>query len=117
MVRSVFLQGLLVRTPEQMSSQMMFCTDALRKYRALCDAWGREPSQLAIDYALSRKEISGIVIGCRNLQQLQDIVGRVKNGKELNPDQLTLLQNTFRSVDERVITPTMWKSTNAQSSG
>ena len=52
-VRSVYLQGLVFHTPEDLDPQMSFCFPYLRRYHELCREFSLSPDTLALSFVLS----------------------------------------------------------------
>ena len=106
--RSVLLQGLLTRSTISPDNKLSFCIEALRKYQNVCHNYKRCQGQMAIDYVLSFPEICGIVLGCRSLDQFQTLEKWINSTVVLPSDCIKDINNIFRQIDPKVITPTMW---------
>lgn len=106
--RSVYLQGLVFRQPDQLDERMAFCAPALEKFHGLCEEFGMTPGCLAAAFALSLPGISSLVIGCRSEKQIISTVQQVEEAKELSAEQMQRIHSVFLDIDERVITPTLW---------
>lgn len=106
--RSVYLQGLVFRKPDQLDERMAFCAPVLEKFHGLCEEFGMTPGCLAASFALSLPGISSLVIGCRSEKQIISTVQQVEEAKELTADQMQKIRNAFLDIDQRVITPTLW---------
>ena len=106
--RSIFLQGLLTRKSIPANNKMYFCSDALSRYNELCKHLGRSSEQLAIDYITTIPDVTKVVIGCRNQHQYNEVISWVKRTEPLSVKEMEIIQNTFESIDQRIITPTMW---------
>ena len=106
--RSVFLQGLVFRKPDQLSEKMAFTAPVLEKFHGLCEEFGMEPAVLAMSFALSIPGISSLVIGCRNEEQILRSIRQMEASCRLNEQQMERIHQLFHDVDERVITPSMW---------
>lgn len=106
--RSVYLQGLVFRKPDQLDERMRFCAPTLERFRGLCEEFGMDPACMAVSFALSLPGISSLVIGCRNEQQMRSTIQQVDQAREFTPEQMEKIHNAFRDVPERVITPMLW---------
>lgn len=106
--RSVFLQGLVFRKPQQLDERMKFCAPTLEKFQKLCEKHGLSEGSLAISFALSLPGISSLAIGCRNESQVQRTVQQLEQAKQLNGDQMAEIRSLFQDTPERVISPQLW---------
>lgn len=107
-VRSVFLQGLVFHTPEDLDPRMDFCFPYLRKYNELCKAFGLSPAVLALSFVLSAPGVTTAVLGCDNVRQLEDNCQLFDQTGHLQLDQWEQLRQAFREIDPRVINPGVW---------
>ena len=69
--RSVFLQGLFFKDPESLSETLSPLKEHLQKITALAKASNLSMASLALNYALSKNYIDGVLIGVDNVQQLK----------------------------------------------
>lgn len=106
--RSVFLQGLVFHTPEDLDPRMDFCVPYLRKYLALCAEFGLAPDVLALSYVLSLPGVSCAVLGCDNEAQLASNVALFDKTVVLTAKEKAKLRDAFVGIDPRVINPGMW---------
>lgn len=106
--RSVFLQGLIFRYPEQLDDRMRFCAPTLEAFHRLCQKYNMDPAVLAASFALSLPGISSLVIGCRNQTQIEATLIQMEQAIRLSDAQMEEIRCTFRNTDERVITPMLW---------
>lgn len=106
--RSVFLQGLVFRKPDQLSEKMAFTAPVLEKFHAMCADFGMDPGVLAMSFALSIPGISSLVIGCRNEAQILRTIQQMEASCQLTARQMEQIHEAFHDVNERVITPSMW---------
>ena len=107
-VRSVFLQGLVFKTPETVDPRMDFCVSYLKKYLDLCNEFELKPDVLALSFVLSLPGVTTAVMGCDNVKQVKDnceLFGRVV---QLSEKQMEMLHEAFRGIDPRVINPGVW---------
>lgn len=106
--RSVFLQGLVFRTPEMLDPRMDFCVPYVAAYRKLCEEFELNPGVLALSFALSVPGISTAVLGCRNIKQVINNCELFDQTVELTKEQMEKLHDAFRDIDPRVINPGVW---------
>lgn len=107
-IRSVFLQGLVFHTPEDLDPRMDFCVPYLRKYLALCKEFEVSPAVLALSFVLSVPGVTTAVLGCDTAEQAAQNCRLFDQTVSLNADQMKLLRNAFVNIDPRVINPGCW---------
>ena len=107
-VRSVFLQGLVFRTPEDLDPRMNFCAPYLEKYLNLCKEFELKPDELALSFVLSLPGVTTAVMGCDNVKQVKDNCGLFDRTVQLSEKQMEMLHDAFRGIDPRVINPGVW---------
>ena len=107
-VRSVFLQGLVFHTPEDLDPRMDFCRPYLRRYLELCRKYGLSPAVLALSFVLSVPGVTTAVLGCDNVGQLENNVTLFDQTVQLTKEQLEELHEAFHGIDPRVINPGVW---------
>ena len=106
--RSVFLQGLVFHTPEDLDPRMDFCVPYLEKYLSLCAEFGLSPDVLALSHVLSLPGVSCAVLGCDNEAQLSANCDLFERTVTLTDAQEDRLREAFTGIDPRVINPGLW---------
>ena len=107
-VRSIFLQGLVFKTPETIDPRMDFCVPYLRKYLDLCNEFELKPDVLALSFVLSLPGVTTAVMGCDNVKQVKDNCELFDRVVQLSEKQMEMLHEAFRGIDPRVINPGVW---------
>ena len=107
-VRSVFLQGLVFRTPEDLDPRLNFCAPYLEKDLNLCKEFELKPDELALSFVLSLPGVTTAVMGCDNVKQVKDNCGLFDRTVQLSEKQMEMLHDAFRGIDPRVINPGVW---------
>ena len=107
-VRSVFLQGLVFHTPEDLDPRMDFCGPYLDKYLQLCKEFELTPDVLALSYVLSVPGVTTAVMGCDTAKHVQANCSLFDKTVKLTDDQLKKLHDAFYNIDPRVINPSLW---------
>ncbi len=106
--RSVFLQGMVFHTPEDLDPKMDFCFPALREYLRLAKEFGLRPEVLALSFVLSLPGVTTAVLGCDTPDQVAANCALFDATVSLSEAQLEQLHNAFRNIDRRMINPALW---------
>ena len=106
--RSVFLQGLVFHTPEDLDPRMDFCVPYLKKYLDLSAEFGLSPDVLALSHVLSLPGVTCTVLGCDNEAQLAANCALFDKTVTLTDEQEGKLREAFVDIDPRVINPGLW---------
>lgn len=106
--RSVFLQGLVFHTPEDLDPRMAFCAPYLEKFLVLCREFELSPAALALSFVLSLPGVTQAVMGCDTAQQVADNCSLFDQTVTLTPEQMDKLHQAFHGIDSRVINPAVW---------
>lgn len=104
-LRSVFLQGLLLMTPETLPPLMGFAADALEGWIGLCRRHGLTPQEAALGFALATVPESKIVIGCESVAQ---VAANMETLGADPPDKKFLAEAKQFIEDPRLIDPSTW---------
>ena len=104
-LRSVFLQGLLLMTPDTLPPSMGFAATALEGWIGLCHRHGLTPQKAALGFALATAPESRIVIGCESVAQIEANMATVRAdgpGEEFITEAKKLIE------DPRLVDPSTW---------
>ena len=103
-VRSVFLQGLLLMSPNNRPTQF----DHWQPLWTIWDAWlqdsGVTPLQACLRHALSTPGIAKVVVGIETTTQLEQIL-------MASQGDLPTLPNGLKICDPELLNPALWKKT------
>ncbi len=113
-VRSVFLQGLVYRTPETLDPRMAFAAPVLRRYLDLARDFGLEPGVLALSFVLSLPGVTSAVMGCDNAEQAAQNAALFERTVALGSAQMDALREAFADIDPRVPDPRRWFNSGRQ---
>jgi len=104
--RSIFLQGLLLMTPESVPPHLASVRHHLEMYRSHIAALGMSPVGAAIRFAMEQPEIDIVLCGVNNLAQLKDIHQEVScfNLKS------SIDWPQFSFAQETILNPSLWAS-------
>jgi aryl-alcohol dehydrogenase-like predicted oxidoreductase len=101
-VRSVFLQGLLLRSVETVMQTHPFARNHLERFTDRAAELGLTPVQAAVGYVVSKPEVDAIVVGLRSPSELGELVAA--RDTQLPKDAFADLACT----DRRIINPSAW---------
>lgn len=107
-VRSVFLQGLVFKTPETVDPRMDFAVPYLKKYLDLCQEFKLSPAAAALSFVLSVPGVTTAVMGCDNAGQVEANCRLFDETVQLTQAQLDKIHEAFTGIDPRVINPGVW---------
>lgn len=106
--RSVFLQGLVFHTPEDLDPRMEFCFPYLNRFIELYKEFELSPAALALSFVLSLPGVTQAVMGCDTADQVESNCKLFDQTVTLTQDQLDKLHDAFHGIDPRVINPGTW---------
>lgn len=106
--RSVFLQGLVFHTPEDLDPRMDFCFPYLKRFIELYKEFDLSPAALALSFVLSLPGVTQAVMGCDTADQVESNCKLFDQTVTLTQDQLDKIHDAFRGIDPRVINPGTW---------
>lgn len=107
LVRSVYLQGLLVLSPTKVAEKLPQAQEAAQKWFALATKFDMEPQQLAIRFGLSLN--TPLVIGMENIQQVEENI-RLCKQMPLAPSMIEEIRNEMSPLlNENIVNPALWK--------
>lgn len=107
-IRSVFLQGLFFLDPVELPANLLVARKYLMMLQDLSSRSGLTIAQLAVSYVRDTPGVTSLVIGCENLEQLEQniqLVGRPSISYEIRSE----IENMFINVEDKIMTPHYWK--------
>ena len=107
-VRSVYLQGLVFKKPEDLDPRMEFAGETLKKFRALCGRYGMDPATLSLSFVLSLPGVTSLVLGAEKTEQVRQNAELFEKAKVLNEEQMEEIHENFRDTEFRLLTPSEW---------
>lgn len=103
--RSVFLQGLLLMSPESLTRKFKSMVTPLRSYRRFIAERGLTPVCAALRFVLQIPEIDVVLCGVNTCSQLEEIVADVV----ANQANLEMREFSKFGMDEvRLLNPSLW---------
>ena len=106
--RSVFLQGLVFHTPQDLDPRMDFCFPYLNRFIELYQEFELSPAALALSFVLSLPGVTQAVMGCDTADQVESNCKLFDQTVKLSQEQMEKLHDAFRGIDPRVINPGTW---------
>lgn len=106
-IRSIFLQGLLLMKPEELSRNMSDAKKVLEEIRAIAVEKKVTIRHLALGYIKASKPKAKLIIGVEQVSQLNGIINDANI--ELPLETLQEILNKFHDVDEKIINPIFWQ--------
>jgi aryl-alcohol dehydrogenase-like predicted oxidoreductase len=107
MVRSVFLQGLFWKNPEDLSGKLAAAAPYLKKLTQLAADYHIPLAELAFSFIRDLETVDSLVIGAENIGQVKANL-KLLNAPMLAPELRNELSNLSMNVPLEVITPALW---------
>ncbi|KAA0988812.1 aldo/keto reductase [Dyadobacter aurulentus] len=107
MVRSVFLQGLFWKDPEDLSGKLSAAAPYLKKLNQLAADHRITLAELAFSFIRDLETVDSLVIGAENIVQVEANI-RLLNAPLLAPELRNELLKLSTDVPIEVITPALW---------
>jgi len=106
-VRSVYLQGLLLMSPDSLSERMAYVKPTLQKYVELCNRENLTQKEMAMAFAYQHATASSIIVGAETPDQVQNNIELVIRLKGLTISKKIV--NAFAGKGaENVFNPVLW---------
>lgn len=106
-IRSVFLQGLLLMSADQLPSKVRMASDLLVRLQSIAKEYGFSPQHLSLGYVRERYPDAKVLVGAELPRQI------VENcaywSRLLSDGVLNRLHRAFDEIDERIVDPRFWK--------
>lgn len=106
-VRSVYLQGLLLMTPDRLDPFFEPVIRVLPQLNRWAGEAGLTLAELAVQFVLSLNGVTSLVLGVETLEQARDNV-RLCGGPPLPPDMLRQIVADIPDLPERLLIPSFW---------
>lgn len=105
-VRSIFLQGLLLLTPDQVPDTMAFCRPCLRKFRDLCRIFQTDARHLCLGYVREKCPRAMVIFGAETANQVEDNL--IFWSEPLDPELSANVDEMFNDMPTEIINPNLW---------
>lgn len=106
-VRSVFLQGLLLREPADLPAEMDFARGPLADFRAGCDEAGLTPLEAGLGYVLAAATGAVVIFGAETPEQVTEIAALARRW-ETAEFPVAAFEGLGQPDDSPVIDPRKW---------
>ncbi len=98
-VRSIFLQGLLLKNEKSMPRKFKKWKNIFKKWNNYCKKENISKVQGCINFIKSFKKISFVIIGFEDIKQVKNIISYFKNNKK---SHTTIACNDIKLIDPRL---------------
>jgi aryl-alcohol dehydrogenase-like predicted oxidoreductase len=105
-VRSIFLQGLFFKQPNELSGNLKRLEQPVREFHAILDQFSLNVNQACLNHALHNPLIDKVLIGVETVSQLEE------NLESILSDFPAGLSEKLESIsipDKRLLNPTNWE--------
>ncbi len=106
MLRSVFLQGLLLLDPGRCPPGLGFARSRMARWHALCASHEMQPCSAALRFVMQRTADETIVVGCESREQLAQLLAAA-SAPDL-PAGLVADLEGLATTQTRLLDPTLW---------
>ena len=106
--RSAFVQGLMLMDVEKIPDHLAATRPIIRDLEAACADAGLSRRALALAYVKANPDISHLVFGVDNLNQLKEIIADFD--KSVDPAALKSIADKFAAVDPSIFLPNNWNN-------
>ncbi|MFQ5647269.1 MAG: aldo/keto reductase [bacterium] len=103
-IRSVFLQGLLVMPLSDLSRQMEFARKPLERYQLLCKRSGTSLATMALGYVAARSSGAVMLLGAETAAQIKENCAML----EVSETRAEEIEALFGNIDRKISNPALW---------
>jgi len=104
-LRSVFVQGLLLMSPDELPPNMRFAERVLRRVASVAEDLGVTRRELALGY-LRQKGYGRVVFGAESTEQVRENVATWRGDPVTGV--VDVVERDLRDIDEEIIRPDRW---------
>lgn len=106
-VRSLYLQGLFFRDPDNLPEKLASAAPILKELRAVAEREGLSMAELALSYLKDLDGITSLVVGCETPEQLID-TAKSMECKPLSASAVARIEELASTVEPVIIRPWEW---------
>ncbi|MEA4890322.1 MAG: aldo/keto reductase [Clostridiaceae bacterium] len=107
-VRSVFLQGLFFKKPEELGGNLTIAREPVRLLQQMADREGLSVAQLAIAYIRDLKGVASLVIGAETTDQLRENMMLIES-PAIGEKTRSEIRKSFAGLPETILNPGLWR--------
>lgn len=105
-IRSIFLQGLILMNPEEISEKMYFARPVIEKIKSLSNEFGLSRQAMAMGYIKSEMPNTHVIFGAETPRQVREnITAWQKEMPKLLGNKVRIF---FANIDEQILNPVLW---------
>lgn len=105
-VRSVFLQGLFFKHPEELTGNLKDFSKPLKQLEQLARSYHLNIRELCLNFALHQSNVDRVIIGVESVEQLEENLRAVT---ENIPESLFEDLKSISGVSQPLLNPSTWK--------
>lgn len=109
-VRSVYLQGLVFRSPDDLFVRSLGVEKYIAEMRRICQRESLTVPQLACRYVTSHKEISEVILGCQTPEEVGNNLGALEGVEPLAWNIMEELDSVMRDFPPNAADPRKWEA-------
>jgi aryl-alcohol dehydrogenase-like predicted oxidoreductase len=106
-VRSIYLQGLLAMTPEEIKLRLPSSHQAARHWQKIAGRFGEPPTQLAMRFVLSLG--LPVVVGAENARQVENNIELMQKLPMSEREMEEIYAEINPLVNENILNPSQWQ--------
>ncbi len=107
LVRSIYLQGLLLLPQDEIPPQLLSVQPSRKRLGKLAEKMGVSLAELALRFAVSLKGVTAVVVGVETVEQLKTNLQMMEKGP-WEDSILRLIQESVPALPEVVVHPPLW---------
>jgi len=107
--RSIFMQGLLLMTDEELPDYLLGAAKPLAKLRSLAEREGMSVAQMAVSFVLGMDAVHSLVIGAETAGQVEENVRLLNGGPMLREEAAAIILGRLGPIPERIVNTLLWE--------
>lgn len=104
-IRSVFLQGVYFKDPDTLPGKLSSLKKPLREIQRYCTRKGIRIEDFALNYILSRPQVSKVLMGIHSCDQLEANIASLSNS--IDEEDLSFVDSLIVS-EQNILNPSNW---------
>ncbi|CAA6799356.1 MAG: Myo-inositol 2-dehydrogenase 2 (EC [uncultured Sulfurovum sp.] len=107
-IRSVFLQGLLLMDIEKIPNNLLSAKKFIKDIDSLSNELNLSKNELALNFVDSIAKDALILFGCDNLNQAKENIVNYTKMESFDEITLSIISEKFTGIDENIYNPAKW---------